>query len=36
MNDYITKAVDWAADHRKLVIGIAVLILLALIAAYNY
>jgi hypothetical protein len=35
MNDYITKVVDWTVDHKMLVIGAAVVLLLALIAAYN-
>jgi multidrug efflux pump subunit AcrB len=35
MNDFITKVVDWTVDHKKVVIGIAVVLLLALIAAYN-
>jgi multidrug efflux pump subunit AcrB len=35
MNDFITKVVDWTVDHKKVVIGAAVVLLLALIAAYN-
>jgi hypothetical protein len=35
MNDFITKVVDWIVDRKMVVIGIAVVLLLALIAAYN-
>ena len=36
MNDYITKAIDWAVEHKILVGGIAAVVLLAIIAAYNF
>jgi multidrug efflux pump subunit AcrB len=36
MNDYITKVVDWTVNHKGLVIGIAVVLLLVIIAGYNY